>query len=210
MQIPNKWRRSIPSLIQILASGTQIVWQAKEKARTDRLRGEVTDDLTSRQATRRRTRNKDIRVLYRRIAFKKAKEQAAKSLRITRESIRSDTLQTERTTAPINATRRLRRLNTARVVKTRRDTKLRWSMSIEQEWFSLTRAHSNKMLTLKTRKGPAHRRNLRTLNYHMAYDVDWLKEYDRNNMEASDQLNTADEAEELASSSTYNSIVVIL
>ena len=210
MQIPNKWRRSILSLIQILASGTQLVWQAKEKARTDRLHGEVIDDQTSRRATRRRTRNQDIRVLYRRIAFKQAKEQAAESLRIARESIQSDTLQTERTTAPINATRRLSRLNTARVVKARRDTKLRWSLSLEQEWFSLTRAHSNKMLTLKTGKGPAHRRNLRTLNYHTAYDMDWLKEYDRRNMEASDHLNAAENEEafpsKLASSSNYNSI----
>ena len=122
-QIPNKWRRSILSLIQILAKGTQLIWQAKEKARTERLNGTVNDDQTSRRATRRRTRNQDIRILYRRIAFQQAKEQADLSLRIARESIQSDTLQTERSTAPINATRRLRRLNTARVVKTRRDIK---------------------------------------------------------------------------------------
>ena len=133
MQIPNKWRRSNLSLIQTLARGTQLVWQAKEKARTDRLHGEVPDVQTSRRATRRRTRNQDIRVLYRRIAFKQAKEQAAESLRIARESILSDSLRTERTTAPINAIRRLSRLNTARVIKARRDTKLRWTMSHEQE-----------------------------------------------------------------------------
>ena len=210
MQIPNKWRRSILSLMQILTSGTQLVWQAKEKARTDRLHGEVIDDQTSRRATRRRTRNQDIRVLYRRIAFKQAKEQSAESIRLDRGSIRSDILQTERTTAPINATRRLRRLNTTRVVKARRDTKLRWTMSLEQEWFHLTRAHSNKMLTLKTGKGPAHRRNLRTLNYHTAYDMDWLKEYDRRNLDTSDHL-TAVETEDaspinLDCSSNNNSI----
>jgi len=174
--------------MQILTGGTQLVWQAKEKARTDRLHGEVIDDQTSRRSTRRRTRNQDIRVLYRRIAFKQAKEQAAESIRFDRGSLRSDILQTERTNAPINATRRLRRLNTTRVVKARRDTKLRWTMSLEQEWFSLTRAHSNEMLTLKTGKGPAHRRNLRTSTYHTAYDMDWLKEYDRRNLDASDHL----------------------
>ena len=99
MQIPNKWRRSILSIIQILARGTQLVWQAKEKARTDRLHGEVIDDQTSRRATRRRTRNQDIRVLYRRIALQQAKEQAAEALRSARGSIQSDSLQTERTTA---------------------------------------------------------------------------------------------------------------
>jgi hypothetical protein len=77
-------------------------------------------------------------------------------------------------------------LNTARVIKARRDIKLRWSPSLEQEWFSLTRAHSNKMLTLKTGKGPAYRRNLRTQNYHTAFNMDWLFEYDRRHKEESD------------------------
>ena len=187
-QIPNKWRRSILSLIQILAKGTQLIWQAKEKARTERLNGTVNDDQTSRRATRRRTRNQDIRILYRRIAFQQAKEQADISLRIARESIQSDTLQTERSTAPINATRRLSRLNTARVIKARRDSTLHWTPSLEQEWFSLTRTHSNKMLTLKTGKGPAYRRNLRTQNYSTAFAMDWLQEYDRRVTEDSDKL----------------------
>ena len=210
MQIPNKWRRSILSIIQILARGTQLVWQAKEKARTDRLHGEVIDDQTSRRATRRRTRNQDIRVLYRRIALQQAKEQAAEALRSARGSIQSDSLQTERTTAPINASRRLCRLNTSRVVKARRAPKLRWSMSQEQEWFSLTRAHSNRMLTLKTGKGPAHRRNLRTMNYHTAYNMDWLKDYDRRHLETSDHLKASEDEEDfsaqLDSSRNYNSI----
>ena len=130
-------------------------------------------------------RNQDIRILYRRIAIRQAKEQASVFLSKARESIHSETLQMERSTAPINATRRLSRMNTARVVKTRRDPKLRWSLSPEQEWFSLTRAHSNKMLTLKTGKGPAYRRNLRTQNYHTAFSMDWLQEYDRRDKEES-------------------------
>jgi len=52
LQIPNKWRRSVLSLIQILAKGTLLVWQAKEKARNDRLHGSVNVDQTSRRATR--------------------------------------------------------------------------------------------------------------------------------------------------------------
>jgi len=35
------------------------------------------------------------------------------------------------------------------------------------------------MMTLKTRKGPTHRRNLRTQNYRTAFSMDWLQEYDR-------------------------------
>jgi len=110
-------------------------------------------------------------------------------LRLDRESIQSDKLQTERSTAPINATRRLCRLNTARrVVKARRDCKHHWSPSLEQESFSLTRAHSNKMLTLKIGKGPAYRRNLRTQNYHTAFAMDWLQEYKaRNKAESGNQ-----------------------
>ena len=65
------------------------------------------------------------------------------------------------------------------------------------------------MLTLKTGKGPAHRRNLRTLNYRTAYDMDWLHEYDRRNKEAGDQLHATTDAEELASSSTPLSIDVM-
>jgi len=95
-------------------------------------------------------------------------------------------LQTERSTAQINATRRLRRLNKARVVKARRDYKVNWSLSLDQECFSLTRAHINKKPTLKTGKGPAYSRNLRTQNYHMAFAIDWLQEYDRRNQEESD------------------------
>jgi len=84
LQIPNKWRRGILSFIQILTRGTQLVWQAKEKARNERVHGSVNVDQTSRRATRRRTRNQDIGILYNRIAFRQAKEQAAESLRITR------------------------------------------------------------------------------------------------------------------------------
>ena len=212
LQIPNKWRHCILSLLQILARGTQLVWQAKEKARTERLHGEVNDDKTSRRATRRRTRNQDIRILYRRLAFQQAKQQAAVTISIARESTESDTLLTERSTAPINASRRLRRLNTVRAIKARRDPKLRWSPSIEQEWFSLTRAYSNKMLTLKTGKGPAYRRNLRTQNYHKAFEMDWLKEYDRREMETGDNLRAeqrgAVHSEVASSSNNYNVDVV--
>jgi len=51
MQIPSKWRTSIPSLLQILARGMQLVWQAKEKTRTERLHGLANDEQTSRRAT---------------------------------------------------------------------------------------------------------------------------------------------------------------
>ena len=39
--------------------------------------------------------------------------------------------------------------------------------------------------------------------------MDWLNEYDRRKKEASDQLNAAEDAEELASKSTHNSIDVV-
>jgi len=135
-------------------------------------------------------------------------------MRITRESIKSDTLQTEKSTASINATQRLSRLSTARVVKARRDSKLHWYPSYEQEWFSLTRAHSNKMLTIKTGKGPAYRRSLRTQNYRTAFAMDWLHEYDRRDKETSNKLR-AEEQEgafhsELLSSSNHSSSIDVV
>jgi len=66
------------------------------------------------------------------------------------------------------------------------------------------------MLTLKTGKGPAYRRNLHTQNYHTAFAMDWLKEYDRRVKEESGNLR-AEEQEgalysELASSRNNSSI----
>ena len=69
--------------------------------------------------------------LYRRIAFQQAQQQAAEYLITNRESITSDILLTEDSTAPINANRRLCRLTSARVVKARRESKHHWSPSLD-------------------------------------------------------------------------------
>jgi hypothetical protein len=178
MQIPNRWRISILRILKILAGGTQLTWQAKEKARTERLRGIAKGNAHSMTNIRRRSRNQDIRILYRRLAYRQAQQTANEQHRKDLESISSTTLLTETTTAPINATRRLRRLSTARALKARRISKHYWTLSHEQEWFELPRMHSNKILTIKTGKGHEHRRTLRARNWHTSYDMDWLKDYD--------------------------------
>jgi len=66
------------------------------------------------------------------------------------------------------------------------------------------------MLTLKTGKGPAYRRNLRTQNYHTAFAMDWLQEYDRRDKEARGNLRAEEQegafSSELTSSSNHSSI----
>jgi len=52
------------------------------------------------------------------------------------------------------------------------------------------------MLTLKTGKGPAYRRNLRTQNYHTAFAMDWLQEYDARNKAESGNQRTRTEVTE--------------
>ena len=55
--------------------------------------------------------------------------------------------------------------------------------------------HSNKFLTIKTGQGPAHRRNLRTRNWHTAYAMDWLKEYDDRMLEGCDEAMSTEQDE---------------
>ena len=66
------------------------------------------------------------------------------------------------------------------------------------------------MLTLKTGKGPAYRRNLRTRNYHTAFSMDWLQEYDRREKEERGAQKTEEQEGafylDLPSSNTNNSI----
>jgi len=46
------------------------------------------------------------------------------------------------------------------------------------------------MLTLTTGKWPAYRRNLHTQNYHTAFAMDWLQEYDARDKEESGNQKT--------------------
>jgi len=65
------------------------------------------------------------------------------------------------------------------------------------------------MLTLKTGKEPAYRRNLRTQNYLTAFAMGWLQEYDgRDKEESGNQRAEEQEGEHyslLTSSSNHNS-----
>jgi exonuclease III len=206
MQIPNRWRHNILRILKLLAGGTQLAWQAKEKARSERLRGIEKINPTARNNVRRRTRNQDIRIVYRRAAYEQAQRQEHERIRQEFESIASSTLLNETSTAPINAIRRLRRMNTARALKTKRTSKHHWAPSHEQEWFALPREHSNKILTLKTGKGHEHRRNLRARNWHTIFDMGWLKDYDDRHIAEGDAEMTVESEELHYSPSTSCSI----
>ena len=87
-------------------------------------------------------------------------------------------------TSPIQARRRLQRLNTTRTLQSRRKDKIRWTPSLEQEYFTLTRGYSNTILTKLTGKGPEYRRTVRWGTYDKLQDMDWLEDYDGRTDEA--------------------------
>ena len=80
------------------------------------------------------------------------------------------------TTAPIQASKRLQRLSTVRVLKARRKKKHRWIPTLEQEYFGLTRKHSYQTLQQITGKGVAHWRTIRAGTYNRLQNMEWLEE----------------------------------
>ena len=155
------------------------MWQAKEAARTDRLRGTYPNALTKRREARRLSRNQDIRIIYRRIALQQSKQLVRQGNNVDIDNTTTDILLQDNNTEPINATKRLSKLTTHRARLRCRTREQKWTLSAEQEWFNMTRGHSNKLLTQITGKGHEHRRNVRTRNWNTMYGMDWLKEYDQ-------------------------------
>ena len=90
------------------------MWQAKEKARSERQRGMETGRQPLRKERRARLRVQDIRIIYRRLALQQAKQQKLVIPLIDIDNTAVKTLLDECTTAPINASKRLTRLNTTR------------------------------------------------------------------------------------------------
>jgi hypothetical protein len=179
MTIPNKWRTCTLRILSTLAEGAQKMWQAKEAARTDRLRGTHLNTMAKRREFRRLSRIQDIRVLYRRIALQQSKQTGRSSSSVDIDNTSTDILLQDNNTVPINATNRLRKLTTHRETSKFRTQEQKWKLSLEQEWFNMPRTQSNKMLTQITGKGHEHRRNIRTRNWNTIYDMDWLDEYDQ-------------------------------
>ena len=155
------------------------MWQAKEAARTDRLRGIFLNTMAKRKESRRVSRSQDIRVLYRRIAIKQSKQTGRSSSSVDIDNTSTDILLQDNNTVPINATKRLRKLTTHLASRTSRTQEQKWKLSSEQEWFNRPRVLSNKMLTQITGKGHEYRRNVRTRHWNTMYDMDWLDEYDQ-------------------------------
>jgi hypothetical protein len=179
MTIPNKWRTCTLRILSTLAEGAQKMWQAKEAARTDRLRGIFLNTMAKRRESRRVSRSQDIRVLYRRIAIKQSKQTGRSSSSVDIDNTSTDILLQDNNTVPINATKRLRKLTTHLAERNCSTQEQKWKLSSEQEWFNMPRVLSNKMLTQITGKGHEYRRNVRTRHWSTMYDMDWLDEYDQ-------------------------------
>jgi exonuclease III len=179
MTIPNKWRTCTLKILSTLAEGAQKMWQAKEAARTDRLRGTFLNAMIKRRELRRLSRSQDIRVIYRRIALQQSKQMGRPSSSVDIDNTSADLLLQDNNTEPINATKRLRKLTTHRASCTGRTQEQKWKLSSEQEWFNMPRVLSNQMLTRITGKGHEYRRNIRTRNWNTIFGMDWLTEYDK-------------------------------
>jgi hypothetical protein len=179
MTIPNRWRTCTLKILSTLSEGSQKMWQAKEAARNDRLRGNYPNSTDKRREIRRMSRNQDIRIVYRRIALQQAKQMSRMSGSVDIDNTRTDILLQDNNTEPINATKRLRKWNIQRTSRLCRTKEQKWTLSSEQEWFNMPRELSNKMLTQITGKGHEYRKNLRTRNWNTIFDMDWLTNYDQ-------------------------------
>lgn len=166
-----------------MADGAKQIWKAKDEARNDRISGSTRKGCHSRIAVRKRLRDQDIRILFRRAAIKAARTQGSGTDSIDLDLMTCDQLLHDANTAPIKATQHLTRLNTHRVAKARRPGKNRWTPSSEHQQFTMTRDHSYRMLTMLTRKLVEYRRTVRALHPHHIPHMDWLNNAEVKTME---------------------------
>jgi hypothetical protein len=144
-----------------------------------------------RKTRRQSERNQDVRVLLRRAALKQAHAEPSFPRPDDIDNSTCEQLLDDHTTAPIQANRRLTRTKIHRAIKGRRTDKHRWTTSIEQEYFRMTRGWSNKILTKITGKGPAWRRTIRAGMYNNIPDMEWLDTFPTSDPEmanAKDQM----------------------
>jgi len=173
MDCPNKWRHTIKKVLKPLVLGANKMWRGKEERRCLKLMGLKVQAAQNRLVARRRCRNHDIRVLFRRAALRSAK-QGNGTIQQDIDTTPCHQLLNDPNTAPIHAARRLQRLNTVRALKNRRTGKHRWVPTLEQEYFSRNRNHSYQILKKLTGKGPEHWRTIRFRTYDRLTDMEWL------------------------------------
>jgi len=174
MQVPNRWRTSVTRIINIFKEGAQQLWQAKEAQRCQTKHSMPLNIPPPRKTRCQSERNQDVRVLLRRAALKQAHAEPSFPRPDDIDNSTCEQLLDDHTTAPIQANRRLTRTKIHRAIKGRRTDKHRWTTSIEQEYFRMTRGWSNKILTKITGKGPAWRRTIRAGMYNNIPDMEWL------------------------------------
>jgi len=145
MEVPNKWRHSIEKILLLLVIGAIKMRKIKEEHQCQKLMGMKIQGIKSRQETRRRSRHQGIRVLYRRGGLrlvKRGNHDTSPDI----DTAPCHLLLNDYKMAPIMATKRLHRIYTVRVLKSRRKKKHRWIFTQEQEYFSRNRNHSYKLL----------------------------------------------------------------
>ena len=151
------------------------MWKTKEEHRCQKLMGIKLKGARLRKETRKRCRQQDIRVTFRRAALKAARRgnhEQTQNIDTTPCNI----LLNDYNTSPLMANKRLQRLNTVRAIKTRWKIKHRRVPSLDQEYFSRTRHHSYQILKKITGKGHEHWRTVRTGTYNQLKDMEWLDE----------------------------------
>ena len=129
----------------------------------------------ARKEARRKVRQQDIRVSIRRAALRAAR-QGNQEPAMNSDTTPSHILLNDYNTAPIQATKRLQRLNTSRVLKARQKKKHRWIPTLDQEYFGLNRKHSYQILQRVTGKGLTHWRTIRAGTYNRLQNMEWLEE----------------------------------
>jgi hypothetical protein len=168
MSEPNRWRRTIKRLMQTLVTGARELWKRKEDARRDRFTDERTNKREERVEQRRKSRLQDIRVVMRKLA----------RIEVQKTDIDNDAiteLMNDTTTEPCMTNRLRRRAITATNPARLTQTKLRWTPSLDQEYFRTTRDHSNKMRS-KISGGKLNSwRTIRHGTYERLANMDWLE-----------------------------------
>ena len=169
--IPNRWRKAVVQLLRTLAEGAQALWKRKEESRRDLLstiRKEQAETNRIMKSSRSRNRKQDIRILFRRIAYQQSK---SKVLPLDIDNSPLDQLLQDNS-IPASTSPRRRLIKVSNKPHPYKQLRLKWDLSLDQEYFKLTRDHSR---TIQAKKGIKYRRNLRHGTYDSNLNLEWLQ-----------------------------------
>ena len=167
-----RWRRAVVQLLRTLAEGSQALWKQKEESRRDLITSICKGQAeTNRLLKARRSRNRqqNIRILFRKIAYQQSKSMVPQ-LDIDRSSI--DQLLQDKSIPTLKFPRRRLIKAIDKPPNPFKQLRLRWDLSLDQEYFNLTRTHTR---TIQGKKGIKPKRNLRWGTYDSNLNLDWLQ-----------------------------------